>query len=130
MKAKDYYDKYAKRLVGDDFDFSGYDLTKPEEKERAKADLSKSMNDAVLEMIKEMSEEIQTLLNQRHCKTDSAVAGAVREINDRYNALARRLNEEQGFGVLKINGLASFWISRIPELKKYLKIGGKSDETV
>lgn len=122
MKAKEYFAKYGDRLVANDFDHSEYDVTTAEGRDACKDAIEKHINKALSDMIIEMSTEIRTIMEQRKCRTNEAVAAVVREMNDRFNVVARMLKEKNEFDVLKPNGLARYWVSEIPELERYLRI--------
>ena len=83
MKAKDYYKKYADRLLS------------PEESVTA-----------VTELIKDFAAETKQLMDSRGAKTDRACEAIINEMNDKWNALARMFPVE----VLKYNGWRDyFW---------------------
>lgn len=83
MKAKDYYKKYADRLLSPD-----------------------STVTAITELIKDFAAETGQLMDSRGVKTDRACEAIINEMNDKWNALARMFPVE----VLKHNGWREyFW---------------------
>lgn len=83
MKAKDYYKKYADRLID------------PE-----------SSITAITELIRDFANETGQLMDCRGVKTDRACEAIINEMNDKWNALARMFPVE----VLKQNGWRDyFW---------------------
>lgn len=89
MKAQAYFEKYKDTI---------------ETKEGASA------------LVLEMSNEVQSLVSQRHAVTNDAVVAVLKEINQKWNSLARICEKELKHPVLAEDGLWKFWTYRIPEL--------------
>lgn len=96
MRAKDYFEKHEEKLLKGDV---------------------KDISDLFIEMI----EESQEILKQRKCKSNSAVAGIVREMNDKWNAVVAMFEKKhQGLSPLKRDGLKNYFIQEIPDMARYL----------
>lgn len=83
MKAKDYYKKYAERLLSPDTSIT-----------------------AVRELIADFAKETKMLMDQRGVKTDKACMAVLNEMNDKWNALANMFPVE----VLKRNGYREYFM--------------------
>lgn len=68
MKAKEYYAKYGERIENGD-------------------------SHAAVEMINEMMDELRGLIKSRNISTDTGLLNAIREMNEKWNAIGRKFNE-------------------------------------
>lgn len=91
MKAKDYYKKYAEQLMSPDTSIT-----------------------AVKELIVDFAKESRMLMDQRGVKTDKACMSVLKEMNDKWNALANMFPVE----VLKRNGWREYFMMLLDESKK------------
>ena len=94
MKAKDYFDKYEVATVA----FGG-----------------KNAADAITDMTIEMCKEVETLYNARGGKTNSALAGVIKEINQKWNAVSSLFEKKYGVSPMKRNGFIEFLKHALPE---------------
>lgn len=95
MKAKDYFDKYESSFVGNN-------------REHA----TKAARDLLIDM----SNEVEKLYNARGGKTNSALAGVIKEINQKWNAVGSLFEKKYGVSPLKRNGFIEFWKHEMPIL--------------
>ena len=95
MKAKDYFDKYESAFVENDGEHA-----------------AKAATDLVIEM----SKEVEKLYNARGGKTSSALAGVIKEINQKWNAISSLFEKKYGESPLKRNGFIDFWKHELPIL--------------
>lgn len=91
MKAKDYYKKYADRLLSPD-----------------------SSVTAITELVKDFAAETKQIMDSRGARTDRACVAIINEMNDKWNALARMLPVE----VLKHNGWREYFWTCIAAAQK------------
>lgn len=95
MKAKDYFDKYEVNMVA----FDG----------------ENAINVAT-DILKEMSQEVDTIYKARGCKTNSALAAILKELNNKWNAVGSLFEKKYGRSYLKRNGFIEFWKHEMPEI--------------
>lgn len=90
MKAQEYFEKYFENLGNDDIEkivmFSK-------------------------EMIKDFSAEINALMKQRNAKSNGAVEGVIREINEKWNSVVAKVNKKFGIETLKRNVIWNFYLA-------------------
>lgn len=98
MKAKEYYDKYISE---------GILLNKAK----------------TIDLLDEFVKDTVDLLKKRKCSRDEAVVAVVREQNKKWNALVRifRKNTADGYSPVVEDGLARYFIRKVPALGKYMK---------
>lgn len=99
MKAKEYFEKYDALIVEDVKNNSTKNTTK---------------------LVIELSTEVETLYKARKGNSNSALVGCIREVNDKWNAIARMFSKKYGGEVFVKDALINFWVMRIPELKDIL----------
>lgn len=99
MKAKEYFEKYDALIVEDVKNNSTKNTTK---------------------LVIELSTEVETLYKARKGNSNSALAGCIREVNDKWNAIARMFSKKYGGEIFVKDGIINFWTMRIPELKDIL----------
>lgn len=90
MKAKEYHADFLKNV----------------EKEGEK--------EAMITLITDFFNEVHTIADIRHVKSDAGMISIVKELNTKWNALCR-LDQR-----LKRNGFIEFVKYRIPEIKKFI----------
>lgn len=95
MKAKDYFDKYESAFVENE----GENAAK-----------------AATDLLIEMSKDVEKLYNARGGKTNSAFAGVIKEINQKWNAVGSLFEKKYGASPLKRNGFIDFWKQEMPIL--------------
>lgn len=95
MKAKEYFDKYEEKILHGD-------------------------TQQIYELFMEMVQESKKIMHERHCKTDSAVVGVVREMNDRWNSIVGMFEKKyDGLSPIKRDGYKNFWVNEIPDMARY-----------
>lgn len=99
MKAKEYFEKYEKVII-----------------ESIKEDSTTGHKDLLVEM----SKEVQTLYDSRKAKSNSALAGIIKELNQKWNAIGTLFEKKYGASPLKRNGFIEFWKHEMPELERIL----------
>ena len=95
MKAKDYFEKY------EDLIFS---------------DIREESTTYTTKLLVELSKEVDTLYKNRRGKSNSALVGVIKEINQKWNAIGTLFEKKYGVSPLKRNGFLEYWKSQIPEL--------------
>ena len=94
-KAKEYYDKYRIRLI----------------------DVG-TRNRSVHALIIEFNEEALDLMSMRNVRFDMGVYPIIKELNDKWNAIARLFQREYGTSPIAENGYRRLWLRKMPELKE------------
>lgn len=97
MKALEYYNLYHK------------DIMNP-------ATHSDIRNVVIKEMFLEFCDESKDMIAVRHIKNDTGLPSILRELNDKWNAVARLLVKNYGHSWLATDGFWTFWERDIPEL--------------
>lgn len=64
----------------------------------------------------EMSKEVQTIADMRHTQSDEAAKAIVKELNQKWNAIARLVEKNLGHRYMKTDGFMTFWKSQIKGL--------------
>lgn len=100
MKAKEYYAKYKERVASLD---------------------DKESIQAICEMLADLSAEAKAVIDKRNVKTDCGGVAVLREMNDKYNAVCRMLEEEYKHPILVRDGFLICWRKQIPALDARLK---------
>lgn len=99
MKAKDYFDKYEVAMVA----YGG-----------------KNALDVTMDILKEMSQEVEVIYKARGCKTNAALAGILKELNNKWNAICSLFEKKYGASPMKRNGFIEFWKHEMPEIELIL----------
>ena len=111
MKAKEYFDKY-------------------EEKIRAAASDDRALYFISKSLLIEFHNELSDMIKKRGITTDDGAVGAILEMNTKWNALGRRIEEKIGIPMLKRNGFRNIMVRQLPGLDKKLKARGVFVEEV
>lgn len=74
-----------------------------------------------------LSEDVEDICEMRHSTHNNALFGAIKETNDKWNAIRRGFEKKIGLPVLKRDGFARFWFKEMPAVqhlyeKRYGKI--------
>lgn len=102
MKAKEYFAKYDSLLMG-------------------QVENDEQLAQSISALLLELSAEVNVLAKQRKARTNSAIAGIVRELNEKWNSICSSFEKKyDGFSPIKFDGFKNYWIYEIPELKRYL----------
>lgn len=96
MKAKEYIDKYYDRLISED-------------------------HSVALEATKELAEEFfldepRAMMKARNVKSDRGAIPVFKELNQKWIAMCKQLEQKYGGSVLKKDAFKDFWVERIPDL--------------
>ena len=75
---------------------------------------------AITGILRELSDEVEPLCKSRHADTNAALAGVLKEINQKWNAISSLFEKKYGASPLKRNGFLEFWKDRIPDIKDIL----------
>ena len=89
MKAIEYYEKY-----------------------RTTIDTKKGIKELMIEM----NNEAKELIKKRNAVTDNAGRSIIKELNQKWNALARIFEKAMGEPILVEDGFLASWKRKIPEL--------------
>ena len=95
MKAVDYVNKYGEALTGEDH---------------------KKRDEAANGLINDMMGELKDIMETRHISTDKGAFSVVKELNQKWNAINRKLS----IPVLTEDGFKKIMINQIPGLEKYI----------
>lgn len=95
MKAQEYFNKYFAEL--------------PKTIEEAKANAQN--------MLVDFSGEVELLLKQRNIKTDDGAVGVIRELNEKWNSVANKVEKKYGKKILKRNIIWNVYLAEIDESK-------------
>ena len=74
-----------------------------------------------------MMKEMQQVLIARHAQSDSAAISAVKEFEQKYNAVVSLFEKEFGKSPIKRDGFSLFMVMNTPELGRYFP---KAKETI
>lgn len=73
-----------------------------------------------------LSEEVEDICKIRHSTHNNALFGAIKQENDKWNAIRRGFEKKIGLPVLKRDGFARFWFKEMPAIQRlYEKQYGK-----
>ena len=96
MKAKEYFEKYFADVESTD---------------------ENPNNDLVVErgvaLFKEMSAEVINILDTRHATRDSALEGALKEQNQKFNSVANMVEKKYGHPFLIRNSFLGYWKEKL-----------------
>lgn len=95
MKAIDYYNKYHDGLLSPAAD---------------------TQSKAISAFVIELSQESQKMMSDRGGKSASALAGVIRELNQKYNAVMCLFQKKDGTAPMIQDGFLAFWKREVPEL--------------
>lgn len=95
MKAKEYFEKYESLIL---------------------TDIREESTTYTTELVVELNKEVDTLYKDRNGKSNSALVGVLKEINQKWNAIGTLFEKKYGVSPLKRNGFLEYWKSQIPEL--------------
>jgi len=84
--------------------------------EAIKKDGNVGLDQAIDRTVKSLLDETVFLREQRHCKTDTCLAAILRETNQKWNAICRRVNGRAGTEVLISNGFKAYLLKKMPDL--------------
>lgn len=96
MKATEYYEKYKNKLTS--------------RKEEVAIE-------AIKELLANFNQEAKELISKRHIRTAPALISVLKELNGKWNALARCFEKDYGGAPIKRDGFWIFWTREMPELK-------------
>ena len=99
MKAKDYFDKYGDAIH---------------------REAMEGNTETGLAMFVEFCKEVKDITAQRHVKTDRAAIAVLKEVNQKWNKLARMFESDTGAVLLKRNAILDYFVEHIPEIKELL----------
>lgn len=74
-----------------------------------------------------LSEEVEDICEMRHSRSNDTLFGAIKQENDKWNAIRKSFEKKIGLPVLKRDGFVRFWFKEIPLVqhlyeKRYGKI--------
>lgn len=87
MKSKEYFEKYRDTILTED---------------------------GAVKLLVEMSKEVQTIAEGRNTSRDACMVSILKEQNQKWNSIARLIEEDKGFKVLERNGFINYWKTKIP----------------
>lgn len=110
MKAKGYVEEYANAIL---FFYKNGCLD----------EIDKIINKIFISL----SEDVKDICEMRHSTHNNALFGAIKQENDKWNAIRKGFEKKIGLPVLKRDGFARFWFKEMPEIqhlyeKRYGKI--------
>lgn len=101
MKAKEYFEKYGEAI----------------HEEYEKQNGAKEATELLKDFLKEMDD----IKEKRHIKFDRGLVPLIREMNQKWNALANLFKQKYGEETLKRDGFWNYLEGQIPELKRERK---------
>lgn len=109
MKAKEYVEEYANTIL--------YFYQK-----RHLDEIDKIIKTIFISL----SEDVEDLCEMRHSTHNNSLFGAIKQENDKWNAIRKGFEKKIGLPVLKKDGFARLWFKEIPEIQHlYEKQYGK-----
>ena len=75
---------------------------------------------AVERVIHGLVGEIKELMEKRKVQSNSGALGVVKELNEKWIAIANRLKKRKGMAVLQEDGFKKILIKRVPGLAEYI----------
>ena len=97
MKAQEYFEKYFMNITGLDVQV---------------------LTDNCNQMFKDFNEEVEQLLKQRNCKTDSAAIGVIRELNEKWNSVVAKADKKFGVKLFKRNVIWNIYAADLSPIYK------------
>lgn len=74
------------------------------------------MANAVGEVVEGLHQEAKDMIKQRKIKRGDALRAVIRELNDKWNAIAGLFEKKQGVSPIRRNAFWNEWLKQIPEL--------------
>ena len=110
MKAKEYVEEYANAILL--FYKNGY---------------LDEIDKIIKTIFISLSEDVEDICEMRHSTHNNALFGAIKQENDKWNAIRKGFEKKIGLPVLKRDGFVRFWFEEMPEIqhlyeKRYGKI--------
>lgn len=99
MKAKDYFEKYDESVY--------YGALNGE-------------FEAAEKLFFDFTREVKEIADQRNAQTNRAAVAIVKELNEKWNALAAMFKKKYGVEVLKRNAVLNNYKEQIPEIAQFL----------
>lgn len=99
MKAKEYYEKYKEPLMAHD---------------------SETLFKGIHDFMQDLSDEMNDLIEKRHCQKHDSIIGVIKEINQKYNSVRSMFEKEYGYAPIKRNGFNRAIVKVIPEYAEKL----------
>ena len=97
MKAQEYFDKYFSEL--------------PKSNEEAQVVANK--------MLVDFTQEAKDLMDKRKIQFDSGAVGVIRELNEKWNSVASKVEKKYGFKILKRNVIWNIYLPALsPEFSR------------
>lgn len=75
---------------------------------------------AISQMVLAMNAEVKDLSEKRHVSLDSGMFPIIKEMNDKWNKVAKLIERDYGEPMLAVDGFKKFWIKQIPELENHI----------
>ena len=91
MKAKEYVEKYCDKIASGD-------------------------NSVMRELFLDLSQEVISLCKSRNVRFAKGQISVIKEVNEKWNAIARKMKKEKGEDVLREDGFILLWRQKLPEL--------------
>lgn len=99
MKAKDYFEKYENAII---------------------EDVKGNSTSGISKLLIELSEEVEAIYRKRGGKSNCALIGVIKELNQKWNAIGALFEKRYGASPLKRNGFIKYWKNQLPELNQLL----------
>lgn len=91
MKAKEYVEKYCEEIAAGD-------------------------DSAMRELFLDLSQEVVSLCKSRNVRFAKGQISVIKEVNEKWNAIARKMKKEKGVDILREDGFILFWRQKVPEI--------------
>lgn len=71
----------------------------------------------ITELYMDLSNDVTEICEMRHSRTNNTFFGALRDTNNKWNAIKRGFEKRIGFPIIKENGFVNAWFDTMPEIK-------------
>lgn len=97
MKAKELYHKYKDEIMAEHIGAS---------------------NKGIAKLFGELTHDLRVILDTRKPASVGGMLACIEEVNEKYNAVARKFEADAKWPALRYNGFRDYWLAEVPELKK------------
>ena len=76
-----------------------------------------AINKIIIRIYMDLSDDVIEICKMRNSRSNNTFFGALRDINDKWNAIGRGFEKKIGVPILKENGFLITWFDTMPEIK-------------
>lgn len=77
----------------------------------------RAFNDIITKIYLDLCNDADEICEMRHSKTANTLLGALRDTNNKWNAIRRGFEKRIGLPIIKENGFVNVWFDTMPEIK-------------